>query len=312
VRIGVVDIGTNSTRLLVCDVGPSGVSELERRSEVTRLGEGLEATGALGERPMERVFAVLAAYREAIDRHGCERTVAVLTSASREATNGLWFSAQVESRFGLCARTISGEEEARLTYLGAMSERPVDEGSTAVFDIGGGSTEVIAGRQRRAAFHVSMPIGVVRLTERHIHSDPPPPEQVRRLADDARGAIERLVPAPVREEVSAAVAVAGTATSAAAMDQELEPYDPDRVHGHRLERGAVELLLARMAAIPEAQRRRVPGLHPDRAPTIVAGLAILLELLGAFELDSVEVSEHDILRGAALATAAEHAPTAGQ
>jgi exopolyphosphatase/guanosine-5'-triphosphate,3'-diphosphate pyrophosphatase len=309
VRIGVVDIGTNSTRLLICDVAPAGVTEIERRSEVTRLGEGLEATGALAEQAMERVFAVLGAYREAIDRHGCEQTVAVLTSAARDATNGPRFAAGVKRRFGLCARTISGEEEAQLTYLGAMSERPADEGPTAVFDIGGGSTEVIAGRGRQAGFHVSMPIGVVRLTERHIRSDPPPPEEVRRLADDARAAIEQLVPAAVREEVTAAVAVAGTATSAAAMDLELEPYAHDPVHGHRLERGAVEMLLARMAAIPEAERRQVPGLHPDRAPTIVAGLAILLELLGAFELQSIEVSEHDILRGAALAAAGEHATT---
>ncbi|TMK38105.1 MAG: Ppx/GppA family phosphatase [Actinobacteria bacterium] len=308
-RIGVVDIGTNSTRLLVCDVGPAGVTDIERRSEVTRLGEQLEANGSLAERAVERVFAVLADYRQAIERHACQQAVAVLTSAARDAANGPWFTAEIERRFGLCARIISGDEEAQLTYLGAMSERSAAAGPAAVFDIGGGSTEVIVGRGRQPAFHVSMPIGVVRLTERHIHSDPPPPDEVRRLADDARGAVARLVPGSVREQVITAVAVAGTATSAAAMDLELEPYDHDRVHGHRLERGAVELLLARMAAIPEAQRRQVPGLHPDRAPTIVAGLAILLELLGACGLESVEVSEHDILRGAALIAAGEQAPT---
>jgi exopolyphosphatase/guanosine-5'-triphosphate,3'-diphosphate pyrophosphatase len=261
---------------------------------------------------MDRVYAVLAQYREAIDRHGCDQTVAVLTSAAREATNGPAFAAEVQRRFGFAARTISGEREAQLTYLGAMSERPRGGWPTAVFDIGGGSTEVIVGREGQAGFHVSMPIGVVRLTERHIRTDPPRPEEVRRLADDARAVIERQVPAPTRETVQDAVAVAGTATSAAAMDQELEPYDHDRVHGHRLERGAVELLLARMAAMTHEQRRHVPGLHPDRAPTIVAGLAILLELLGAFELDPVEVSEHDILRGAALAAAAEQAPAPGR
>ncbi len=222
----------------------------------------------------------------------------------RDAANGADFTAQVRERFGLDARTIDGAEEAALTFAGATSERQHDGAEVVVIDIGGGSTEFVAGRDGVVTFHVSTQSGVVRQTERHLHDDPPPTEGLQSLAAEVQAIIEGSVPAEVRERVQAAIAVAGTATQCAAIEMALDPYDPARVHGHALELGTCELLLARLAQMTDAQRREVVGLHPDRAPTIVAGIAMLIEAMRAFGLERVEVSEHDILRGAALALAA--------
>lgn len=303
-RVAVVDIGTNSTRLLIAEVDPESGSlqELARDSRVTRLGQGVDASGSLAEDAVERVRGVLADYHAEIERQGCEANMAVLTSAVRDAENGAEFAERVRADFELDARVLSGDEEAQLTFLGAMSTRP--EGSadvpTVVVDIGGGSTEFVIGRRRKAGFHVSLHVGVVRMSERHIHTDPPAPEELQQLAADVRRNFEEGLPAAERQAVGQAIAVAGTATSAAAIDQELDPYDPERVNGYRLTLGTVELLLARLADLDEAARREVVGLHPDRAPTIVAGMIVLGEAIRAFGLDEVEVSEHDILYGGAL------------
>ncbi len=171
---------------------------------------------------------------------------------------------------------------------------------TVVIDIGGGSTEFIVGADHTTSFHVSVQAGVLRMSERHIHSDPPSPTELQDLAADTRQIFLASLPAEQRKAVKRAIAVAGTATSAAAIDQELEPYDPERVHGYELLLATVELLIARLADMTEAGRREVVGLHPDRAPTIVAGMILLEEAMKAFDLDHVEVSEHDILRGGTL------------
>jgi exopolyphosphatase / guanosine-5'-triphosphate,3'-diphosphate pyrophosphatase len=302
VRVAVVDIGSNSTRLLVADVGADGrLTELERRTKVTRLGDKVDRTGVLAEEAIARVRATLAEYRELIDRHGANATVAVLTSAVRDAANGGDFAARVRADYGLDARTIAGDEEARLTFLGATSERPPDDATpTVVIDIGGGSTELVVGTGHEVGFHVSTQAGVVRHTERHIATDPPTPAELAALAADARSIFEKQVPADIRQATRAAIAVAGTATSLGAIDLDLECFDPNNVHGHRLSVAACTTILGRLAALPEARRREVRGLHPDRAPTIVAGVVMLIEALRAFGLDSTEVSDHDILRGAAL------------
>jgi exopolyphosphatase / guanosine-5'-triphosphate,3'-diphosphate pyrophosphatase len=308
-RVAVVDIGTNSTRLLITDVDPDGsLEEVFRRSHVTRLGEGVDATGHLAHAAIERTRAVLAGYRQAIDEHACTANLAVLTSAVRDAANGPGFVAEVRKDFGLDARTLTGDEEAQLTFLGAMSERPEHPGEpTVVIDIGGGSTECVIGSAREARFHVSLQAGVVRMSERHIRSDPPAPPELQQLAADTRIIFCEGLPAEERAAVRHGIAVAGTATSAASIAQELEPYDPKRVDGYALSLATVELLLARLAEMTEDQRRRVVGLHPDRAPTIVAGMILLGEAMRVFELDHVEVSEHDILHGGALRLAAESA-----
>ena len=301
-RIAVVDLGTNSTRLLVADLTPAGeLVEIERQSEVTRLGQGVDSTGRLAEEAQERVFACLARYRELADTHGAERAVAVATSAVRDAANGAEFQETVHQRFGLDIRTIAGDEEARLTFLGATAGRSPGSGSILVVDIGGGSTEYVVGQPGQApSFHVSTRLGSVRQTERHVSADPPAHEEMEALAVAAREIVSAGVPAHVRDAVQAGIAVAGTATSLAAIDQELEPYDPARIHGYRLTLGECERMVARLAAMCLEQRRGVPGLHPDRAPTILAGAVILVGSMRAFGLDYVEVSEADILHGAAL------------
>jgi exopolyphosphatase/guanosine-5'-triphosphate,3'-diphosphate pyrophosphatase len=307
VRVAVIDIGTNSTRLLIADVDPRDgrLDEVLRSSQVTRLGDGVDSSGSLSQAAMERVFVTLSEYRKAIDAHDCQANLAVLTSAVRDAANGHSFAERVRSEFDFDARVLAGAEEAQLTFLGAMSGRPLDDNATGseptvVIDIGGGSTEFVVGTGHTAGFHVSLHVGVVRMSERHIHSDPPTPEELQSLAQDARAILRDGLPAHERATVKRGIAVAGTATSAAAIDQELDPYDPTRVHGYPLELGTVELLLARLAEMTEAQRRKVTGLHPDRAPTIVAGMILLEEAFRAFSLEQVEVSEHDILHGGAL------------
>jgi exopolyphosphatase/guanosine-5'-triphosphate,3'-diphosphate pyrophosphatase len=300
-RVAVVDIGTNSTRLLIADVEPDGsVAELERHSRVTRLGAGVDSGGGLSPEAVERTCVVLADYRELIDEHRCEANLAVLTSATRDASNGAAFTERVRRDYRLDARTLSGDEEAQLTFLGAMADREPSPEPTVVIDIGGGSTEFVVGHHRDAGFHASLQAGVVRMSERHIHSDPPSPSELQSLALDTRTIYLEGLPPEERAPVRHGIAVAGTATSAAAIDQELDPYDPARVHRYPLLLATVELLLARLADMDEAQRRRVVGLHPDRAPTIVAGTILLSEAMRAFELDHVEVSEHDILRGGVL------------
>ena len=301
-RVAVVDIGTNSTRLLVADVASGGaVTELDRRTTVTRLGQGVDASGVLAPEAMERVFATLAGYREAMDGHDVEGTTAVLTSAVRDAANGEEFTARVRDDFGLEAATLSGDEEAALSFLGATSARPAEAPAPiVVIDIGGGSTEFVVGAKGAVTFHVSTQAGAVRHGERHLHADPPPPEALEALAADARGLYEDAIPVHTRAEVVAGVAVAGTATQLAAVAQGLEPYDPARVHGFRLDLPTVERVRTELAALPEAERREVPGLDPARAPTIVPGAVLMGEAMRTFGLDAVEVSEHDILRGAAL------------
>ncbi|MDP9400529.1 MAG: Ppx/GppA family phosphatase [Actinomycetota bacterium] len=305
-RVAVVDIGTNSTRLLVVEVEPGGpVHELDRRSTVTRLGEGVDGTGRLGDEPMARVLRALDAYRAAIDEHGAQATTAVLTSAVRDAANGGQFTEAVRERYGLEARTISGEEEAALTFAGATAQRARDGTELVVFDVGGGSTELVTGRDGRLGPHVSVPAGVVRQSERHLRADPPRPDELAALVAEARGILEAALPADVRERVGAGVAVGGTATSAARIELAArEGTPPQRTHGHAVRAEVLDDLLARVAALTNEQRRALPGLHPDRAPTIVAGIAILRECLRAFALPAVEVSEQDILLGAALARAA--------
>ncbi|HEY7892027.1 MAG TPA: Ppx/GppA phosphatase family protein [Solirubrobacteraceae bacterium] len=300
-RVAAVDIGTNSTRLLIADIGSDGeLEQLVRRSEVTRLGDRVDADGHLSKEAIERTCAVLAHYRELIDEYECESNMAVLTSAVRDASNGSGFQEKIRERYGLNARVLTGDEEAQLTFLGAMSGRQPSTEPIVVIDIGGGSTEFVVGHNHTAGFHVSLQAGVVRMSERHIHTDPPAARELQQLAVDTRTIFLEGLPPQERAPVMSGIAVAGTATAAAAIDQELEPYDPARVHGYRLMLATVELLLARLADMTEARRRQVAGLHPDRAPTIVAGMILLSEAMRAFELDYVEVSERDILHGSAL------------
>ena len=301
-RVAVVDIGSNSTRLLVAELEDGRVTaELARRTTVTRLGDGVDASGNLSEEAMERVYRTLEEYRSVIEGHDVDTGLAVLTSAVRDAGNGEQFASAVENRYQLTPHILRGDQEAALTFLGATSQRsPEDRTPILVIDIGGGSTEFVIGVGREASFNVSNQAGVVRQTERHIDHDPPERSELEAIADDVRAIFERGVPEEQRRAVRHAIAVAGTATSLAAIAQELDPYDPEKVHGYVIDVAECQQILDRLASMPLDQRREVPGLHPDRAPTIVAGAVILIEALRFFGLDQVEISEHDILRGAAL------------
>jgi exopolyphosphatase/guanosine-5'-triphosphate,3'-diphosphate pyrophosphatase len=302
--IAVVDLGTNSTRLLVANVEAGRVEELERRTEVTRLGEGVDAAGELSGPAMKRVLETVASFRDDIDAHGAGKVVGVATSAVRDAKNGEEFRQELADRFGVEVATISGDEEARLSFLGATSGRPPGGDPLLVLDIGGGSTEFVIGVPGSdPTFHVSTGAGSVRQTERHLTDDPAPDEQLSALAGEVAAIIEAEVPRNVRREAAAGIAVAGTATQLSAVDLALDPYDPERVHGYRLDRYAVEEILAHLASLPLAERREVTGLHPDRAPTIVGGAIILAEAMRAFDFDWMETSEADILHGVAIDSA---------
>ena len=300
-RVAVIDVGTNSTRLLVADVEGGRVSPVDRRSTVTRLGRGVDLSGHLASEAIEDVCGAIDNYVGMLEELGAETVNVIATSAVRDADNGSAFIAELRERFALSARVLDGEEEARATYLGATSERPPTE-PTLVIDIGGGSTELIVGTGSEISFHDSLQAGVVRHSERHVASNPPTAGELEALAADARGLIEGSVGGGV--EAHQSIAVAGTPTSLAAVEMELEPYDPARVHGHVLTLPSIQRMLSRLASLPLAERVQIPGLHPDRAPTIVAGVVILVETMRAFGLEEITVSEHDILYGTALATVA--------
>ncbi len=301
-RVAVVDIGTNTTRLYIADSSDGAITdELERISKVTRLGAGVDAGGSLNDEAMQRVYDTLDSYKAVIDRHGADRRVAVLTSAVRDAANGEQFAQSVHDRYGLQPHILTGDQEARLTYLGATSERdPSSTAETLVIDIGGGSTELVIGQGREVSFHVSTQAGVVRQSERHISHDPPTESELDALALDVNQILEAAVPEEHRQAVEHAIAVAGTATSLAAIAQQLDPYDPQKVHGYVLTAPERDRIATELAAMTTEERRRVAGLDPARAPTIVAGAIILTEVMAVFGLEQIEVSEHDILRGAAL------------
>ena len=297
VRVAAIDLGTNTTRLIVADVTDGTVDAILRRTTITRLGEGVDARRRLLPLPITRVRNCLSDYRRELESLGAERTLLVATSAVRDAENGDAFLGEIEWSYGFTTRLLTGEEEADLTLRGVGS---VDE-ETIVIDIGGGSTELIAAGER-----VSTELGSVRLTERYLASDPPADAELEELTGAIRSLLEE-------HDVSAnrGIGVAGTVTSLAALDLGLVEYDADRVHGHRLGRAAVRGQLERLAQLPLAERREVPGLEPERAPVIVAGTAILLEVMRHLGLPEIEVSERDLLDGAALEAAALPEPVEG-
>jgi exopolyphosphatase/guanosine-5'-triphosphate,3'-diphosphate pyrophosphatase len=288
-RVGVVDLGTNSTRLLVADVREGRVDEVARRIQITRLGEGVDERRRLLPLPIARVRNVLSDYRRELDELGAERVLAIGTSAIRDADNGEAFLGEVEWSYGFTTRLLSGHEEAWLTRRGVANGRGLGA-DTVVLDVGGGSTELITGGSR-----ASIDIGCVRLTERFLRSDPPASAELEAAAREIRESLPQLEPTD-------AIGVAGTVTSLAAL--KLGGHDLDRVHGFRLSRDMVEEQLERLASLPLEQRRRLPALEPERAPVIVAGALIVREALDCYELEELEVSERDLLHGAAVEAAA--------
>lgn len=306
VRVAVIDIGTNSTRLLIADVDGSEVDEIYRESRVTRLGRGVDHSGQLSAEGIEAVCNAIADYMPLIAGEEAGEVMVIATSAVRDAENGQAFAAELRERFDLHCQIIDGDQEANYTYLGTSSGRSRDE-TMLVVDIGGGSTEMIIGRGPDPVFHTSLQAGVVRHTERILTGDPPSSVELEALAKDIGKLVQASLEGVELPAVDRAVAVAGTPSSLAAIDLELEPYDPKAVEGHRLPLRTVQWWLSRLASMPLEDRKQVPGLHPDRAQAIVAGVVILIEIMRNFDLLEIEVSEHDILYGCAITAAASAA-----
>jgi exopolyphosphatase / guanosine-5'-triphosphate,3'-diphosphate pyrophosphatase len=302
VRVAAVDIGTNSTRLLVADVRDGRITDLARDTRVTRLGEGVDERRRLLPVPIARVRNTLTDYRRTIEALGADRTLAIATSAIRDAENGEAFLGEIEWSYGFVTGLLSGHDEALLTYRGVTSERSVRAG-TVIVDIGGGSTELIAAEPDGVCWHDSLDIGSVRMTERFLHSDPPTADELESCAAAVRALLAERVPDELRARTTGAVGVAGTITSLAALALGLEEYDRERVHGAQLTGAAIAEQLNRLASVPVAERRTLRPLDPERAPVIVAGAVIAREALSFFGVDELEISERDILDGAALAAA---------
>jgi exopolyphosphatase/guanosine-5'-triphosphate,3'-diphosphate pyrophosphatase len=288
VIVAAVDLGTNTTRLLVADVADGRAEELHRETRITRLGEGVDARGKLLPVPIARVRNVLSDYRRTAESLGAERVLLVATSAVRDAENGEAFLGEIEWSYGFVTELLSGVEEAELMRRGIGQTGP----GTLIVDIGGGSTELVLD-----GFQKSLPMGSVRFTERH-------GEDITALEAATREILPRLEP-------TAAIGVAGTITTLAALDLDLAEYDRKRVHGHLLSRDGAARQLERLAALPLEERRQVPALEPERAPVIVAGAAILVAILNTYRLDGITASERGLLHGAALAAAELPEPDEG-
>lgn len=303
-RFAAVDMGSNSTRLLIADLDAGGhLTEIARRSTVTRLGHAVDATGRLDPEAIARFNDELTVIRGLLDEHQVQRAVGVMTSAVRDAEDGPQLMATVRERFAIEAMVIPGQQEAALTYLGATSGRGPSPHPVAVIDVGGGSTEFVIGHDSTFDFSVSVQAGVVRQSERHLRHDPPEPGEIHAMAEESAGIFHEAVPDDARRDVGSVIAVAGTATSCASMLLELDEYDMERVHGFRLQLAEIDTLMARLALMDDEERRAVPGLQANRSPTIVAGCVLLAEALRTFGVKECEVSEHDILRGVIIATA---------
>jgi exopolyphosphatase/guanosine-5'-triphosphate,3'-diphosphate pyrophosphatase len=290
-----IDCGTNSTRLLVADDDGRTVERLMR---ITRLGQGVDATGRLAGEAVDRTVAVLREYRAVMDGHGVDRVRMTATSAARDAANRDDFFAAATEAVGVTPELLGGEEEARLSFRGATAELDAADGPFLVADIGGGSTEFAVGTTGDPDGVLSTDIGCVRLTEKFLHSDPPAPEELSQAFDVVRGHLEDVTRAiPSVAEVRRFVGLAGTVTTMAAVELGLATYDRDRIHHFVLTRAAAEDVFRTLATERRSQRIHNPGLEEQRADVIVGGAVILVAILRYFDLADCLVSESDILDG---------------
>jgi exopolyphosphatase/guanosine-5'-triphosphate,3'-diphosphate pyrophosphatase len=298
VNVAAIDCGTNSTRLLVA--GDDG-STLERLMRITRLGQGVDATGRLADAAVERTVAVLSEYRAVLDHHGVDRVRITATSAARDAVNRDDFFAAAREAVGVTPELLGGDEEARLSFLGATAELDPGDGPFLVADIGGGSTEFAVGTSGDPDGVLSTDIGCVRLTEKFLLSDPPAPEELSQAFDVVRGHLDdvaRVIPSVL--DVRRFVGLAGTVTTMAAVELGLPAYDRDRIHHFVLTRPAAEDVFRTLATERRSQRLHNPGLEEARADVIVGGAVILVAILRYFDLGDCLVSEADILDGLIL------------
>jgi exopolyphosphatase / guanosine-5'-triphosphate,3'-diphosphate pyrophosphatase len=312
VKVAVVDLGTNTCRLFLADVTEGRVQQAERLTTVVRLGQGVDRTGGLREDAVARTHACISGYAPRIEAYSPARRLLIATSVLRDARDGRQFLVALKHDFGLPWRVLSGREEGTLAFRGGTSwlvgATAADAAADApapllLVDIGGGSTEFAIGAAGEPpSFVRSLDLGVVRLTERFLHHDPPEAAEVAALAGHVAAAIE-AVPAELRAAVRSAVGVAGTYTTLVANKLGMTEYDGRLVQGHVLSLPDIDAAVARFAALTSAERGRLPGIQPGREDVILAGALIAREACGAFGLDAVRVSEADLLEGAALALA---------
>ena len=293
--LAAIDCGTNSTRLLVA--GEDGRT-LERLMRITRLGQGVDATGRLAPEAVDRTVAVLREYRQVMDRFGVDRVRMTATSAARDAANREDFFTAAKEAIGVAPELLGGDEEGRLSFLGATAELDPDDGPFLVADIGGGSTEFAVGRTYPPDGVLSTDIGCVRLTEKFLHSDPPAAEELSQAFDVVRGHLDdvvRVIPSVV--DVRRFVGLAGTVTTMAAVDLGLATYDRDKIHHYVLTRAAAEDVFRTLATERRSLRIHNPGLEEARADVIVGGAVVVVGIMRYFDLDDCLVSEADILDG---------------
>jgi len=299
-RFAAIDVGTNTVLLLVAERRGAGFAPLAERAEITRLGRGVDRSGRLDPAAIRETVEVLSRYAAEARSLGAEGIACVATSAVRDASNGEEFFSEAERAAGVRPEVISGEEEARLVYQSAWRDFGAPDraaAALAVLDVGGGSTEFTWGRGPEPEERTSLRIGAVRLTERVAPRDPVPPEDLERLRAAAREAVADLPASRPRLGGSRLVAVAGTVTTLAAVEQALPAYDAGAVHGSTLALGALERLLARLAALPLSERARLPGMEPKRADVIVAGCVLVLEAMRATGFDRLTVSDRGVRWG---------------
>ena len=310
-RVAAIDCGTNSIRMLVADIdlhaetGAASLTDVTRRMEIVRLGEGVDRTGRFAPAALERTFAACAGYAKVVDAAGAERVRFVATSASRDVDNRDDFAAGVRAALGVDPEVVTGDEEAALSFAGATREL-LDgdyEAPFLVVDIGGGSTELVLGAPEVGDTGVqaarSVDVGCVRMTERHLHDDPPTPDQVAAARADVEAAIAVAALTVPLNRAATLVGLAGSVTTVSAMALDLPAYLPERIHRSRITAQQVHSVSRRLLAMSRTERAVLPFMHPGRVDVIAAGALILSCVLGAVPVDDVVVSEHDILDGIA-------------
>jgi exopolyphosphatase/guanosine-5'-triphosphate,3'-diphosphate pyrophosphatase len=299
VRVAGIDCGTNSIRLLIADSAGDGLTDVVREMRVVRLGQGVDRTGRLAPDALERTRVALHDYAGAIREHGAQRVRMVATSATRDAANRAEFVAMVHAELGVEPEVITGHEEAALSFTGAVSVLGHPSGPLLVVDIGGGSTELVRGSDGELRAH-SMDVGCVRMTERHLHDDPPTAEQVAATVADLHAAIA-AARADVRLDPDVTfIGVAGTVTTIAAIALNLDRYDPDVIHGATITAEQVHEVTDRLLRMTHAERAALPVMHPGRVDVIGGGAIVLRTLVEESGVEKVVASEHDILDGIAL------------
>jgi exopolyphosphatase / guanosine-5'-triphosphate,3'-diphosphate pyrophosphatase len=312
-RVAAIDCGTNSLRLLVADVNPAAgtLTDVDRRMEIVRLGQGVDATGRLAPAALARTLRALRSYAEIVAAAGATAVRMVATSATRDAANAADFVAGVRAVLGVGPEVLSGDEEARLSFTGATTElaaaaEPVSP-PYLVADIGGGSTEFVLGDPPVVSGAVSVDIGCVRMTERHLRGDPPTPAEVAAARADIGAALDVVAAKIAVADARTLVGLAGSVTTVAGLALGLDAYDAGRIHHARIGAGQVQEQTARLLAMPQAERARLGVMHPGRVDVIGGGALVLEAIMTRFGFAEVLASEHDILDGIAWSLAADGA-----